>query len=517
MVGTAATAPPDPVRLPARPGRKEAQGLLRAIAAHPVRRRPGRPRRAGRRAEPPAAPARAGRGDLRLPGAAGAVGAAAAQARRCATTCSPSRWSTRASWSCPTSGCSRWWTRRPARCTRCRPADPQLRAAVRRRPPPPSAPRSPPRCARAGAAHLRLRTDSDWLLDIVRFVAAAAPRAHQGDHADDPSSCSRGGCSALLPVLALAAAYVWRQLRRRRVRGAVHQRGPAARAGARAASAGAGTRRRARCCWPVVLATGDGPARRWTPRSRWNGPRSCSPSTCRCPCRPTTWRRTGSRPRSRRPRSSCSSCRRATTSAWSRSPSRRTCWCSPTKDRAAVRPAIDGLQLAEATATGEAVFTCLDAIRTVPADGADGPPPARIVLLSDGYRTSGRSVEEAAAAAVGGERAGLHDRVRHRRRRGARSAGQSQRVPVRPQRSLRGGSPRPRPQGNFYEAASAVDRAQARSTRTWAARIGVPRRSRRDDHPVVRRAVRAADRSRCVAAGGHSTPRRCGRVDAAVP
>ena len=25
----------------------------------------------------------------------------------------------------------------------------------------------------AGAAHLRLRTDSDWLLDIVRFVAAS--------------------------------------------------------------------------------------------------------------------------------------------------------------------------------------------------------------------------------------------------------------------------------------------------------------------------------------------------------
>ena len=27
--------------------------------------------------------------------------------------------------------------------------------------------------AQAGAAHLRLRTDSDWLLDIVRFVAAS--------------------------------------------------------------------------------------------------------------------------------------------------------------------------------------------------------------------------------------------------------------------------------------------------------------------------------------------------------
>jgi Ca-activated chloride channel family protein len=73
---------------------------------------------------------------------------------------------------------------------------------------------------------------------------------------------------------------------------------------------------------------------------------------------------------------------------------------SPSKDREAVGQAIDGLQLAEATATGEAVFTCLEAIRTVPDDGAQGPPPARIVLLSDGYRTSGRSVEEAAAAAA---------------------------------------------------------------------------------------------------------------------
>lgn len=71
----------------------------------------------------------------------------------------------------------------------------------------------------------------------------------------------------------------------------------------------------------------------------------------------------------------------------------------PGKDRGAVLTAIDGLTLAEATATGEAVFTCLDAIRSVPADGAAGIPPARIVLLSDGFRTSGRPVEEAAGAA----------------------------------------------------------------------------------------------------------------------
>jgi Ca-activated chloride channel homolog len=73
---------------------------------------------------------------------------------------------------------------------------------------------------------------------------------------------------------------------------------------------------------------------------------------------------------------------------------------SPTKERSAIVQGIDALTLQEATATGEAVFTSLDAIRSVPADGADGVPPARIVLLSDGYRTAGRSIEDAANAAA---------------------------------------------------------------------------------------------------------------------
>jgi Ca-activated chloride channel family protein len=73
---------------------------------------------------------------------------------------------------------------------------------------------------------------------------------------------------------------------------------------------------------------------------------------------------------------------------------------SPSKDRNAILQGIDSLQLQEATATGEAVFTSLDAIRSVPADGANGVPPARIVLLSDGYRTAGRSIEDAANAAA---------------------------------------------------------------------------------------------------------------------
>jgi len=73
---------------------------------------------------------------------------------------------------------------------------------------------------------------------------------------------------------------------------------------------------------------------------------------------------------------------------------------SPTKERAAIDQELDALQLAEATATGEAVFTSMEAIRSVPADGAQGLPPARIVLLSDGFRTFGRSIDEAAAAAA---------------------------------------------------------------------------------------------------------------------
>jgi Ca-activated chloride channel family protein len=72
---------------------------------------------------------------------------------------------------------------------------------------------------------------------------------------------------------------------------------------------------------------------------------------------------------------------------------------SPTKERSPLMQAIQDLTLQESTATGEAVFTSLDAIRTVPADGASGPPPARIVLLSDGFRTAGRSLEDASAAA----------------------------------------------------------------------------------------------------------------------
>ncbi|HEX2213134.1 MAG TPA: VWA domain-containing protein, partial [Mycobacterium sp.] len=63
---------------------------------------------------------------------------------------------------------------------------------------------------------------------------------------------------------------------------------------------------------------------------------------------------------------------------------------SPTTNRDASRRAIDNLQVADRTATGEAIFTALSSISTVGAviGGGDTPPPARIVLFSDGKETA---------------------------------------------------------------------------------------------------------------------------------
>src|SRR3954468_921519 len=62
---------------------------------------------------------------------------------------------------------------------------------------------------------------------------------------------------------------------------------------------------------------------------------------------------------------------------------------SPTTNRDATKNAIDKLQVADRTATGEAIFTALQAISTVGAviGGGDTPPPAHVVLMSDGKET----------------------------------------------------------------------------------------------------------------------------------
>jgi Ca-activated chloride channel family protein len=74
----------------------------------------------------------------------------------------------------------------------------------------------------------------------------------------------------------------------------------------------------------------------------------------------------------------------------------------PTIDRDVLKKAIDGLQLQDSTAIGEAISTSLDAIKTFSSQTTakdDKPPPARIVLMSDGASNKGRSPMSAATTA----------------------------------------------------------------------------------------------------------------------
>lgn len=74
----------------------------------------------------------------------------------------------------------------------------------------------------------------------------------------------------------------------------------------------------------------------------------------------------------------------------------------PTQDRGVVSAAIEGLELQPSTAIGEGIYTSLTSLNQVPPDPEhpDDPPPARIVLLSDGFTTIGRPAAVAAQQAA---------------------------------------------------------------------------------------------------------------------
>jgi Ca-activated chloride channel family protein len=74
---------------------------------------------------------------------------------------------------------------------------------------------------------------------------------------------------------------------------------------------------------------------------------------------------------------------------------------SPTTDREPARRAIAGLKLDERTATGEAIISALQTIEmfSKTIGGTDEPIPARIVLMTDGKRTVGRTEQDAAERA----------------------------------------------------------------------------------------------------------------------
>jgi Ca-activated chloride channel family protein len=74
---------------------------------------------------------------------------------------------------------------------------------------------------------------------------------------------------------------------------------------------------------------------------------------------------------------------------------------TPTTDHAQAQTQIAALEIGRGgTAIGEAVFSSVDQVQRMAAEAAGDEVPARVVLLSDGESTSGRSPDQAATAAV---------------------------------------------------------------------------------------------------------------------
>jgi Ca-activated chloride channel family protein len=71
---------------------------------------------------------------------------------------------------------------------------------------------------------------------------------------------------------------------------------------------------------------------------------------------------------------------------------------APSRDRKAVRDALDTLRARGSTATGDALDLAITTLRRAPRPG-ERRPPAAIVLLSDGRPTRGRDVDAVAARA----------------------------------------------------------------------------------------------------------------------
>lgn len=69
----------------------------------------------------------------------------------------------------------------------------------------------------------------------------------------------------------------------------------------------------------------------------------------------------------------------------------------PTHDRSVTRRALGTVRPGEGTALGEAVDLALRAARSVPGEEPGEPPPASILLISDGAQTQGRVTPDQAA------------------------------------------------------------------------------------------------------------------------
>jgi Ca-activated chloride channel family protein len=73
---------------------------------------------------------------------------------------------------------------------------------------------------------------------------------------------------------------------------------------------------------------------------------------------------------------------------------------APTTDHDDVVARLQGLTLADSTAIGEAVYTSLGQVAAMAREAGEADVPARVVLLSDGSNTRGRDPQAAARAAA---------------------------------------------------------------------------------------------------------------------
>ena len=73
---------------------------------------------------------------------------------------------------------------------------------------------------------------------------------------------------------------------------------------------------------------------------------------------------------------------------------------APGTEHGAVLDALQRPTLGPGTAIGDAVLTALAAVRSVDAEAATEPPPARVILLSDGANTAGSPLDAAARTAT---------------------------------------------------------------------------------------------------------------------
>jgi Ca-activated chloride channel family protein len=130
---------------------------------------------------------------------------------------------------------------------------------------------------------------------------------------------------------------------------------------------------------------------------------------------------------------------------------------APVTDRAALDAGIERLDEGSTgvsgTAIGEAIATSMEALRSLDAEAAQEPPPARVVVLSDGANTAGRDPVDAAARAA--EQGVPVDAISFGTAGGSIDLdGRTEQVPVDGE-TLR--SVAERTGGNYYEAGSGAE------------------------------------------------------------